>query len=133
LKRPYLVLALAWAGFLLFLGSRPGDSLPKSPLLELPGADKVLHMLFYGVLGVLTARAAGPRTPRTSILLGALAGLLCGMIDERVQGSIPGRTPSWADLLADFAGAAIGGFLGRFRARGSSVTMPGSSPRGEGS
>jgi len=127
-----VLLAVAWAGLLLFLGSRPGEDLPKSPLLELPGADKVLHFCFYGVLGALAARAA-PRAGRRAVLLGALAGLLCGMLDERVQGHVPGRTQSWADLLADVAGALAGGFLGRFRPRSPSATMPGSRSQGEGS
>jgi len=132
-RKTYALLALAWAGLLLFLGSRPGEDLPKSPLLELPGADKVLHLCFYGVLGALVARAAAPGRRRGAALLGALAGLLCGMLDEWVQGQVPGRTQSWADLLADVAGALSGGFLGRFRPRSPSATMPGSRSEGEGS
>ncbi|HEX5138701.1 MAG TPA: VanZ family protein [Planctomycetota bacterium] len=126
------LLALGWAGLLLFLGSRPADDLPKSPLLELPGADKILHLVFYGVLGALVARAAAPGRRRAA-LLGALAGLLCGMLDEWVQGHVPGRTRSWADLLADVAGALSGGFLARFRPESPSATMPGSRSQGEGS
>jgi len=128
----YSLLAVLWAALLLFLGSRPGDSLPRPALLEWPGSDKVLHALVYSVLGVLVARAGGARASRRALLLGALAGLICGMLDEWVQGHVPGRTRSWADLLADTAGAAIGGLLGRFRPPGPSVTMPGSHSRGEG-
>jgi VanZ family protein len=133
-RKAYAVLALAWAALLLFLGSRPGDSIPESPLLDLPGADKVLHAAVYGVLGALVARAAGAAAPRRrAVLLGALAGLICGMLDEWVQGHVPGRTRSWADLLADTAGAMSGAFLGRFRPRGRSATIPGSRSQGEGS
>lgn len=129
----YSLLALAWAALLLFLGSRPGDSLPKLPVLAWPGADKVLHALFYGVLGALTARGVATRAPRRALVAGALAGLVCGMLDEWVQGHVPGRTRSWADLLADVTGAALGGLLGRFRPPAPSATMPGSESRGEGS
>jgi len=122
-------LALAWAGLLLFVGSRPGASLPKSPILSMPGADKVFHAIAYGILGALVARASAARPSRRALLLGALAGFLCGMLDEWVQGHVPGRTRSWADLLADTVGASFGGLLGRFRPRGRSATMPGS--RGE--
>lgn len=132
-RKTYAILALAWAGLLLFLGSRPGEDLPKSPLLELPGADKVLHAVFYGVLGALAARAAAPAGRRRAAILGALAGLVCGMLDEWVQGHVPGRTRSWADLLADVAGASCGGFLGRFRPRNPSATMPDPRSQGEGS
>lgn len=131
MRKDYATLALAWSGLLLFLGSRPGDSIPESPLLDLPGADKVLHAAVYGVLGALVARAAAGAGRRRAILLGGLAGLVCGMLDEWVQGHVPGRTRSWADLLADTAGALCGAYLGRFRRRGRSATMPGS--QGEGS
>jgi VanZ family protein len=125
-------LAVAWALLLLFVGSRPGESLPQSRILSLPGADKVFHALAYGLLGALVARAAAPRAPRRALLLGALAGLAWGMLDEWVQGQVPGRTRSWADLLFDTAGASIGGFLGRSRPRAPSATMSGPHPQGEG-
>jgi len=129
--------AASWAALLLFLGTRPGDALPAKDLLELPGADKLAHALAYGVLGALLAGAAGPRTALAAVILGALAGLCWGMLDEWVQGHVPGRTRAMADLLADTAGAAGGAWLGwrlhRSLARARSVTMPGSSPRGEGS
>lgn len=126
MRKAYAALSLAWAAFLVFLGSRPGDSLPESRLLDLPGADKVLHAAVYGVLGALVARAAAARGRRRAAIVGALAGLLCGMLDEWVQGRVPGRTRSWADLLADTAGAAFGAIVGRFRPSGRSATMPGS-------
>ncbi len=131
-SRPvWALLAAAWAALLLFLGSRPGASLPDSRLLDMPGADKLLHALAYGVLGALVARASSPRPATRTLLLGALAGLAWGMLDEWVQGRVPGRTRSWADLLADTAGAACGSLLGRSRPRTPSATMPGPLSRGE--
>ncbi len=133
-RRVWTLLALAWALLLLYVGSRPGESLPESRLLALPGADKVFHALAYGLFGALVARARAPRSPLRALLLGALAGVLWGMLDEWVQGHVPGRTRSWADLLADTAGAACGGFLGRSgrsRPRAPSATMPGPVSRGE--
>jgi VanZ family protein len=129
-RKAYAPLAIAWAALLIFLGSRPGDALPESPLLDLPGADKVLHAAVYGVLGALVARAGAAASWRRAVLLGTLAGLACGMLDEWVQGHVPGRTRSWADLLADTAGALFGGLLGRFRPRSPSATMP--DPRSQG-
>ena len=126
-------LAVAWALLLLFVGSRPGESLPQSRILSLPGADKAFHAVAYGLLGALVARAAAPRARRRAVLFGALAGLAWGMLDEWVQGQVPGRTRSWADLLFDTAGAAFGGLLGCSRPRTPSATMPGPRPQGEGS
>jgi len=131
LRPGWTVGAALWAALLLFVGSRPGASLPGGPLLGLPGADKLLHAVGYGVLGALAARASSPRAAGRALLLGALIGLAWGMLDEWVQGRVPGRTRSWADLLADTAGAACGGLLGRSRPRAPSATMPGPLSRGE--
>lgn len=135
-RRAYSLLALGWAALLLFVGSRPGDSLPGKGFLALPGADKVCHAIAYGVLGALVARAAAPRSPRRALLLGALSGLLWGMLDEWVQGHVPGRTRAWADVLSDVAGAACGGYLsGRWKRslpEAPSATMPGPQSRGDG-
>lgn len=131
-RRAFAVLALVWALLLLYAGSRPGESLPESRLLSVPGADKVFHVAAYGVLGALVAKAAGARGGRRALLLGALAGLGWGMLDEWVQGRVPGRTQSLTDLLADALGAACGGLLARSRPRAPSATMPDPLPRGEG-
>jgi VanZ family protein len=127
-RRVFAILALAWALLLLYVGSRPGGSLPESGV---PHADKAFHALAYGVLGALVARAFGARG-RRALLLGALAGLSWGILDEWVQGRVPGRTQSWADLLADVLGAAGGALLARSRPRAPSATMPDPLPRGEG-
>lgn len=131
LRPAWTLLAASWAALLLFLGSRTGAALPDSRLLDLPGADKLLHGIAYGVLGALAAKASSPRSTGRALLLGALTGLIWGMLDEWVQGRVPGRTRSWADLLADTAGATCGGFLGRSRQDAPSATMPGPLSRGE--
>ncbi len=63
---------VAWGALLIFLGSRPGDGLPSPP----EGFDKLAHLGFYGVLGLLVARATGRWLPAS------LAGLLLGGLDE---------------------------------------------------
>jgi VanZ family protein len=135
-RRAAAIAALGWAAVLLYLGSRPGESLPGKDLLAVPGADKICHAAAYGILGALFAYALGPCSLPRALLLGAIAGALWGTLDEGVQGHVPGRTPSWADLLADSVGAACGGLLAGSRRRSipraPSATMPDPLSRGDG-
>ena len=76
------------------------------------GDDKAFHLLEYGVLGFLMARAlGGPRLAhggwRTAIGAALLATLF-GALDEFHQGFVPNREPEWMDLLADALGGAAG-------------------------
>lgn len=97
----------AWAGLLLWLGHRPGDAFPDAEPWSLPGVDKALHAVLYGVLGFLAGRAA-PRRPLVAALFSAF---VVGALDEWGQTAVPGRHASGFDLAADLAGAAAGGLL----------------------
>jgi VanZ family protein len=74
-------------------------------------SDKVAHVLEYGVLGLLLARAWWHTLPGASRATIALAGLGCGVAmgacDESFQRIIPGREPSKLDLAADTLGVAL--------------------------
>ena len=100
---------LLWAGFLIFLGSRPADDLPEVDWY--PGLDKAAHAALYGLLGFLARRAAGRSTALAALLSGAAVGLCWGAVDEAIQGTAAGRTPEIADLAADTLGAAAGAWL----------------------
>jgi VanZ family protein len=100
--------ALLWAALILFLGTRPGAALP---LPAIPGLDKVLHAVVYGVLGFLAVRALGAKGAWQALAWGAAIGLLWGFLDEWAQIATPGRTAELGDLLADVAGAAAGGWI----------------------
>ena len=104
-------LAVAWALFLRFLGSRPPDAVPDVPWI-FPGFDKCLHAGFYAVLGFLWVRALAPRRIGTALLIGALAGLLWGGFDEWMQARSGIREADLLDLAADVAGSAAGGWIG---------------------
>lgn len=99
--------ALAWAALILFLGTRPGDGLP---LPAIPGLDKAVHAVVYGLLGFLVVRALDIAGARQSLLWGAAIGLVWGILDEAAQTATPGRAAEVGDLLADVAGAAAGGW-----------------------
>lgn len=90
-----------WAGFLLFLGTRPGDRLPAGPA----GFDKLAHVAFYAVLGALTARAS------RRWAVGLLAGLIVGTLDEWLQSGTTGRAADALDVVADVVGAGLGGWV----------------------
>jgi VanZ family protein len=123
--------AAAWC-LLIFTASsfslRTGADLPR-------GSDKAAHLLEYGILGFLAARALLLSRPRGSlpgaILLGTVLAVLFGASDEIHQIFVPGRTAEWADLVADLLGALAGaGLLGFLRRRprgGATATSPGSS------
>ncbi len=102
------VLALAWAGLVFWLSSRP-DPLPIS-LASFPGSDKVLHGSAYAVLGALLVLAtAGARFPaRRAVVIAAALASLYGVTDELHQSFVPGRDTSAGDWIADTVGALAG-------------------------
>lgn len=95
--------AALWATVLFFLSSLPLGPGPG----WLPFADKLAHLVLYGVLGGALAwgrrRSAGggPIAPVAS-------GILYGATDEWHQSFVPGRTPSGADWGADILGVLLG-------------------------
>jgi VanZ family protein len=79
-----------------------------------PGSnsDKVAHVLEYGVLGILWARAVKASWPHWTFLL-VLASIslftgLYGVIDEWHQLYVPGRFSDWHDTFADLCGGTLG-------------------------
>lgn len=101
---------VVFAAAILFLSLQPSTG-----QASIPHADKVQHVLAYGVLAVLTG-LGWPRLRRVwLIVLPALFGV--GV--EVLQGAMAmGRTPSVLDAVANTLGAAIGSALiGRWRSR----------------
>jgi len=70
--------------------------------------DKLIHIIEYGILGCLLARAVffpGVSVYRYWGCIGV--AVLVGAADEFHQSFIPGRMMDWKDLLADTTGALI--------------------------
>ena len=70
--------------------------------------DKLVHVVEYGILGLLLARAV--HFPGVSAIRfwGCIGfSVLVGAVDELHQAFIPGRMMDWHDLLADATGALI--------------------------
>jgi VanZ family protein len=95
-------------GTIFFISHQPGDSLS---LPQLPGFDKLAHMISYGVLAmaVLCAWSEQQKNskPRAVMLATLVFCLFYGISDEFHQSFIPGRIVSVYDLLADAVGAAM--------------------------
>jgi VanZ family protein len=111
---------VAWASLILIATSVP---VPGTLASEAPiGADKLVHIALYGVLGWLTHRAVETVSARAAIRVFIVTSLL-GAVDEWHQRFIPGRSPATADWVADTIGAATGilAFQTARRRRGSTT------------
>jgi VanZ family protein len=97
---------------LIFLLSSLSDADVYIPALTIPYADKVLHALEYGLLGILTYRAfryaAGTWSAAHAALLAIAASTGYGMTDELHQAFVPLREANVWDVVADGMGSAVG-------------------------
>lgn len=101
---------VSWAIVILAITSVPGTSIPAGP--EIPGIDKVVHGVMYGVLGVLAGDALRGEGAGAFIAAGMLIALMA-VGDEWHQAWIPGRSAETLDWVADVAGATLGLTLSR--------------------
>ncbi len=107
----YWLPVAAYAGLIFYLSSlsQPEEYVP-SLLAEL--GDKVLHVVEYGLLGVLCYRAfrhgAGAWAGRYALHLAIVAAAVYGVTDEIHQAFVPLREAEAGDLLMDTIGAVIG-------------------------
>lgn len=73
--------------------------------------DKLVHILGYGLLGVLLLGAMPWREGGyclRHVLLAALLATLYGLTDEWHQSFVPGRNSDVLDVVADAVGALLG-------------------------
>ena len=106
--RLYLAMLAVWVALTLTLTSIPNLDVGPS----FPGADKVAHFGFYGVMGflfVLWRREIG-KGAAVAVVWAAIFAALLGGVDEFHQQWIPGRSMEFFDWVADFAGGTAGGF-----------------------
>lgn len=106
--RLYLAMLAGWVTLTLILTSIPNPEFGPS----FPGADKVAHFGFYGIMGflfVLWRRETG-KGAMAAVVWAAIFAALLGAVDEFHQQWIPGRSMDLLDWVADFAGGTAGGF-----------------------
>ena len=96
--------ALAWAGFMLYLGT-----IDPQDIVGLSGdmSERVLHVVAGAVLGVLAMMAVGKRPFVVFAVI-----VLAGLAGETAQLATADRMFSWIDLSAHTIGAAVGVGLG---------------------
>ena len=95
-----------YAAFIFYLSSLPGT--PYIPPFF--SADKVFHLVEYGILGYLLARALGHHRLKKKMLF-ITAVSICfvyGVSDELHQFFVPHRCTSFMDVVADGIGSAVG-------------------------
>lgn len=107
-ERLYLSMLAGWVALTLTLTSIPNPDFGPT----FPGADKIAHFGFYGVMGflfVLWRREIGTGAA-AAVVWAAIFAALLGAVDEFHQQWIPGRSMDLLDWAADFAGGTAGGF-----------------------
>ena len=99
-----VLLTLYWLA--MFLATHV--PVPKLPA-EAAGADKLVHLLGYGGLGLLFAFWTALRRRLTALVVLSLWGIIAayGVLDEWLQQFV-NRTTDLGDWTADVTGAAIG-------------------------
>jgi VanZ family protein len=85
---------------------------PGTPTPGVPGVDKVLHLVEYGILGLLLARGAGGAPALPLALLLIVMGTGIGIGDELIQSTVPGREAGAPDVVADVVGVVLGIWVG---------------------
>ena len=95
---------LLWAAALIIATSWPNPDVP-----QVGQGDKLVHLLLYGILAWLIARAEPSLATMLRRAALTLLGLACfAALDEWHQSFVPGRSASTADWAADVVGAAAG-------------------------
>lgn len=102
----YHLPVILYAALILVVSSVPNL---KTPLVRVPGGDKAIHFLEYGILALLTLRSvrhwkAGMTLKQTAVFAMVLVTVF-PVIDEFLQSFIPGRSPEIYDFVADICGA----------------------------
>lgn len=103
----YWLPVLVYATAVLVIGAQPN----LHPPVEFHNSDKLYHLLEYGVLGFLLARALRATLRiRFAVVAAMMAiglGGMVGLADELHQRVVPGRQSSMLDLTADLVGIAL--------------------------
>lgn len=95
----------------LFLSTRTLSGI-KIPIL--PGTDKVVHLVFYGLMVIIISWAYHKlhQLNLSKLLFAAYWSVLFGGLIEIIQHYLViGRSGEWADFLANTIGAFLGSYI----------------------
>lgn len=105
--------AIIWGIFILIMSSFPGDDIPKSFIINIPFADKIIHFFLYFLLVILILLGSSKKSKTTltirKFLFAFFISLLYGILLELLQDLV--FIMRDADLL-DIAANAAGSFIG---------------------
>jgi VanZ family protein len=104
--------ALAWAGLIFFLSSRPASeyATPQDWLDFIPGVDYFAHGGLFFVLAALVYGVLRTNWPRRGWLVApdtVIFSVIYALSDEYHQTFVEGREATGFDLIADTLGAII--------------------------
>lgn len=98
------ILVILYAALIFYLSSGPIT-------VDLPGSDKLYHMVEYGMLSFLLYNALSSsfkkEYPWKIVLLAIVLTMLYGVSDEFHQLFVPSRSADPYDVVADASGAII--------------------------
>lgn len=111
LKNKYIFHHLPWQLYIVVIfviSSIPGSRFPE---IQFNMADKVVHFIIFGILGLLLARSmvvSQNTFCRTNyVIVSIMIGIGYGLIDEWHQAYVPGRYASVSDWVADGLGIIV--------------------------
>ena len=106
----YWLPVIAYMAFIFYLSSRP---MHEEILPEIWNIDKVIHIVEYGILGILWFRVIGLAWEKSQkvVIIAFTITFLYGISDEFHQYFVPGRNADAFDAIADAIGAWLGIWL----------------------
>ena len=105
--------AIIWGIFIFIICSFPGDNIPKSFIINIPFADKIIHFFLYFLLVILIMIGA-LRKVKTILtirhfLFAFFISLFYGFLLEVLQDLVfIMRSADFMDVIANSAGSFIG-------------------------
>ena len=105
--------AIIWGIFIFIMSSFPGDDIPKSFILNIPFADKIIHFFLYFMLVILIMIGSLRKSKNTltirNFLFAFFISLFYGILLEILQDLVfTMRSADLMDVAANFAGSFIG-------------------------
>ncbi len=108
---------LAWAVVIFIVISLPPESMPRTPLLQVPNIDKAIHFFMFAVFGALILLGLYKKSKAGSlwlknIAIAVIAGSAYGILTELIQyWCLPGRHGNVPDVVANVFGTVFGVFI----------------------
>jgi len=102
------VLAVLWTAFIIYGLSSEPSGIPTFPWLEIPGVDKLIHVILFAVEAAILGFVFQEwKEPKTFLAILAWCIILGGGLEVVQHYWIEGRSGDLLDLLADMVGASL--------------------------